>query len=87
VTLDSNPHAIVVPAAAVQESQQGKFVYVVSADRTVDRRLVRIARTVGAEIIVSDGVRPGELVVTDGQTRIAPGMRVTVRGENTGRAS
>jgi multidrug efflux system membrane fusion protein len=87
VTLDSNPHAIVVPAAAVQESQQGKFVYVVSADRTVDRRLVRVARTVGAEMIVSDGVRPGELVVTDGQTRIAPGMRVTVRGENTGRAS
>jgi multidrug efflux system membrane fusion protein len=87
VTLDSNPNAIVVPAAAVQDSQQGKFVYVVSADRTVDRRLVQISRTVGAEIIVSGGVRPGELVVTDGQTRIAPGMRVAVRCANTGRAS
>ena len=87
VTLDSDPNAIVVPAAAVQDSQQGKFVYVVEADRTVARRIVQISRTVGAEIVVSDGVHPGELVVTDGQTRIAPGMRVAVRGENTGRAS
>jgi len=87
VTLDSDPHAIVLPAAAVQDSQQGKFVYVVGADRTVDRRLVQIDRTVGAEMVVRDGVRPGELVVTDGQTRIAPGMHVAVRGETTGRAS
>ena len=87
VTLDSDPHAVVIPAAAVQDSQQGKFVYVVEADRTVARRIVRIARTVGAEIVVTDGVRPGELVVTDGQTRIAPGMHVAVRGENAGRAS
>lgn len=87
VTLDSDPDAIVIPAAAVQDSQQGKFVYVVEADRTVTRRLVQISRTVGAEMVVSDGVHPGELVVTDGQTRIAPGMHVAVRGENTGRAS
>jgi multidrug efflux system membrane fusion protein len=87
VTLDSDKNAIVIPAAAVQDSQQGKFVYVVEANRTVARRIVQIGRTVGAEIVISDGVRPGELVVTDGQTRIAPGMRVTVRGENTGRAS
>lgn len=87
VTLDSDPNAIVIPAAAVQDSQQGKFVYVVEADRTVARRIVQVSRTVGAEIVVSDGVHPGELVVTDGQTRIAPGMHVAVRGENTGRAS
>lgn len=87
VTLDSDPHAIVLPAAAVQDSQQGKFVYVVTAERTVDRRLVQIDRAIGAELVVTDGVRPGELVVTDGQTRIAPGMHVAIRGESTGRTS
>jgi multidrug efflux system membrane fusion protein len=91
VTLDSNPNAVVIPSAAVQDSQQGKFVYVVAADKTVTRRVVKVERTVGADTVVADGVQPGEIVVTDGQTRLAPGMHVAVRASNTapntGRAS
>jgi membrane fusion protein, multidrug efflux system len=87
VILDRDPKAIVVPSAALQDGQQGKFVFVVAPDRTVSTRVVHVVRTVGSESVVSDGVRPGELVVTDGQTRLGPGMRVAVRGQDAGRAS
>lgn len=79
VTLDTNPSAIVVPTKAVQDSQQGKFVFVVSPEKTVDRRSIRVAQAVGTETVIADGLKPGELVVTDGQIRLAPGFHVTLR--------
>jgi multidrug efflux system membrane fusion protein len=77
--LTTNPHAIVAPAAAVQASQNGTYVYVVRGDRTVDMRAVNIARTAGDETVIGSGLQPGETVVTDGQLRLTPGARVTVR--------
>jgi membrane fusion protein, multidrug efflux system len=79
VTLDTEPHAIVVPTTAVQEGQQGKFVFVIKPDRTVEMRTIHAARTSGQETVVSDGLEPGETVVTSGQLRLTPGSRVTIR--------
>jgi multidrug efflux system membrane fusion protein len=88
VTLDTSPDATVVPSAAIQDSQQGRFVFVVTPEKTAERRIVTVARTAGAEAVVSDGVAPGELVVTDGQLRLGPGTPVTIRaGQTTGRSS
>lgn len=44
VTLDLTiqADAVVVPATAVQPSQDGLFIYVVKADRTVEMRLVKV---------------------------------------------
>jgi multidrug efflux system membrane fusion protein len=66
----------VVPAEAVQAGQQGQFVYVVKADRTVEFRPVSVGRTVSGKIVVEKGVSPGETVVTDGQLRLYPGARI-----------
>jgi multidrug efflux system membrane fusion protein len=79
VTLDTEPNAIVVPTTAVQEGQQGKFVFVVKPDKTVEMRTIHAARTSGQETVVLDGVKPGETVVTGGQLRLAPGSRITIR--------
>jgi len=88
VTLDTEPHAIVVPTTAVQEGQQGKFVFVVKPDRTVEMRTIHAARTSGQETVVSDGLKPGETVVTGGQLRLAPGSRITIRtGSGSGKPS
>ena len=38
VTLATEPHAVVVPTAAVQTGQQGSYVFVVKPDQTVDLR-------------------------------------------------
>jgi membrane fusion protein, multidrug efflux system len=79
VTLTTDQKAIVVPTVAVQEGQQGSFVFVVKSDQTVDLRPVTIARTSGTEAIVKDGLKAGETVITDGQLRLVAGSRISVK--------
>jgi multidrug efflux system membrane fusion protein len=83
VTLDltTERDAVVVPAVAVQTSQDGQYVFVVTAERTVEMRAVKVARQQGNEAVIAEGVSPGEEVVTDGHLRLTPGARVTARGE------
>ncbi len=71
--------ALVVPSPAVTAGQQGTFVYVMNADSTVTPRPVSVVRTADEMSIVAGGLRPGELVVTDGQLRLSPGARVFVQ--------
>jgi multidrug efflux system membrane fusion protein len=68
--------ATVVPTTAVQTSQNGSNIYVVKADRTVELRTVKIARTNGDFTLIAEGIKPGETVVTDGQLRLLPGVKV-----------
>ena len=71
--------AIVVPSQAIQAGQQGPFLFVVKADQTVESRPVVVGTRLGAETIVEQGLRAGELVVTDGQLRLVPGARVEIK--------
>jgi multidrug efflux system membrane fusion protein len=82
VTLTTDTNAIVVPAAAIQAGQQGSYAFVVKPDRTVEMRQVEVSRTSFAEIVVQRGLQPGETVVTDGQLRLVPGSRISVKGED-----
>jgi membrane fusion protein, multidrug efflux system len=72
-------HAVVVPAVAVQPGQQGSFVFVVKPDSTVEERPVTVDRTDGDVAVIRTGLRGGEVVVTDGQLRLTPGARVSVK--------
>jgi len=78
--LSTDPNAIVVPAVAVQESQQGQYVYVVKPDRTAELRPVRIERQQGDQVVIAQGLSAGEEVVTDGHLRLTPGAHVTITG-------
>src|SRR3954463_3815665 len=80
VTLTTDATATVVPSAAVQSGQQGTYVYVIKSDNTAELRPVTVARTHGDESIIRTGVKPGETIVTDGQLRLVPGSRVSVKG-------
>jgi len=51
-------------------------VFVVKPDKSVELRNVKIARTEGDDAVVASGVAPGDTVVTTGQLRLAPGIRV-----------
>ena len=44
----------------------------------VDRRFVRVGETQGDRIEIADGVKAGEMVVSEGQVKLFPGMRVRV---------
>ncbi|HUO35082.1 MAG TPA: efflux RND transporter periplasmic adaptor subunit [Candidatus Acidoferrum sp.] len=76
--------AITVPSQAIQTGQDGQFVYVVTADNSAENRPVKVARTLGGEAIVSQGLKPGETVVTDGQLRLLPGIKVEIRQPESG---
>jgi membrane fusion protein, multidrug efflux system len=86
LTLSEDRDAIVAPTAAVQTGQDGQYVFVVKKDQSAEFRRVHVIRTVGEETIVSDGLQPDEVVVTDGHLRLTPGARVTIRnqGERAG---
>lgn len=85
LTVTTQADAVVAPAIAVQASQDGQYVYVVKADRTVEMRTVKTERQQGDQVVLS-GVSAGEVVVTDGHLRLVPGARVSERGENAGPA-
>jgi multidrug efflux system membrane fusion protein len=77
--LRDDPSAIQVPAPAVQSGQNGTYVFVVKPDRTVEVRPVAISRTMGEIIVVSSGLSSGDVVVVDGQFRLAPGSKVDIK--------
>ncbi|MBI3990163.1 MAG: efflux RND transporter periplasmic adaptor subunit [candidate division NC10 bacterium] len=79
LTLTSEPHAVVIPSQALQTGQKGPYVFVVKQDLTVESRPVTIARTVGQDAVIAQGLKPGERVVTDGQVRLFPGARIDIR--------
>lgn len=79
LTLSTQPDAILVPTQAVQTGQEGAYLFVVKADETVESRPVIVGRTMGAETVIEQGVSPGERVVTDGQLRLATGVKIDIK--------
>ena len=81
LTLSADKDAIVAPTAAIQTGQDGQYVYVVSKDQSAELRPVQVGRATGNETIVTKGLQPDEVVVTDGHLRLTPGTKVTIRNE------
>ncbi len=71
--------ATVVPSAAVGNSQRGAYCYVLLPDTTVEMRSVEVSRTWGGFAVIASGLQPGERVVTEGQLRLSPGARASLR--------
>jgi multidrug efflux system membrane fusion protein len=76
LTLTTRNDAVVVPSMAIQVGQAGKFVYVVKPDMTVESRPVVPGMSVGADVVIDQGLAAGENVVTEGQLRLVPGAKV-----------
>jgi multidrug efflux system membrane fusion protein len=79
VRLSTDPNAIVVPTAAVQTGPQGQYIFTVKPDNTVELRPVTVGHAVGTETVIKEGVAAGETIVTDGQLRLVPGSRISVK--------
>jgi len=86
--------AVLVPAAAPQMSAKGSFVYVVKEDSTAELRPVKLGQRHGEFVVVAEGLKAGERVVTGGQLGVTPGGKVRIeqpraegpaRGANPGR--
>ena len=68
---------IVIPTQAVMRGPDGEYVYVVQADNTVKMQTVRSGVEVGdSHVQVTEGLKGGERVVSEGQFRLKPGAKV-----------
>jgi len=77
--LETRKNSTVLPTAAILRGPQGTFVYAVKADKTVEARPVTVSLTQGNTTVVSDGVAPGDTVVTDGQDKLQTGSKIEPR--------
>jgi len=75
--------AVTIPNNAVQVSQAGSFVFVVS-DGIAKVQPVKVARVLDAEAVLESGLDGGETVVTEGQLQITNGSRVNPRERKAG---
>ena len=85
--LSERPNAVVVPSQAISNNQSGQYVYVVKDDGTVESRPVVAGSSTEGLTIVQQGLKPGEVVVTDGQLRLVPGARVEITNREADAAS
>ena len=76
ILVETRNHATVVPAEVVQSGLDGPFAYVVKSDSTVEARQLKLGPTVDAFTVVEAGLKPGERVVSDGQSKLQPGARI-----------
>jgi len=78
LTLTEEAAALVIPAQAVQTGPEGQYVYVIGADMTAEVRRISVARTDGERAVVERGLAKGEQVVTRGQLRLGPKVKVSI---------
>ncbi|WP_230198950.1 efflux RND transporter periplasmic adaptor subunit [Geotalea daltonii] len=83
--LGTRPNAIVIPAAAVQTSQQGQFVFVIGADKKAELRPISPSISDKGLVVIDHGLRPGEVVVTDGVMRLTPGAQIEIKKGGPGK--
>jgi multidrug efflux system membrane fusion protein len=76
--IETRPNALTVPPTAVQQGQQGSYVYVIKPDKTVELRIVKVAQTGPRRAVIDSGLQANEQVVVGGQSRLQPGSPVKI---------
>ena len=81
LTLGNDADTIAIPDAAVKAGPNGNYVFVIQ-NGAARQRDVSVARSVDGMSVITKGLEVGELVVTDGQSRLADGTKVKVTGSD-----
>ena len=69
---------VVIPTQAVMRGPDGEYVYIVKPDSTVAMQTVKSGVEVGdSQVQITEGLKGGERVVSEGQFRLKPGAKVT----------
>ena len=79
VTVGVIPKALVVPEAAVVETQEGDFVYVIGDDNKIERRKVEFGRSYDHLRVVTSGLKAGEKLVMEGIQKVKAGVTVALQ--------
>lgn len=78
--LDTLKGAVVVPATAVRQSSDGAFVWLLNSDRTVSKRDVKTGLATGVQVQITQGLKVGDKVITEGGDRLRDGGKVQLAG-------
>jgi membrane fusion protein (multidrug efflux system) len=70
--------AVLIPSSAVLSTPTGNLVYIVQADNTVQAQPVTV-QLQDDMYIVSEGLKGGEMIVSEGLIKIRPNMKVTAQ--------
>ena len=68
---------LAIPRAAVLSDQQGDYVYVVDAQNKAQQRRIQLGQSTPSTAVVSNGLKEGELVISEGLQRVRPGETVS----------
>lgn len=77
LVLPPEPNGILIPATALQTSASGDSVTLIK-DGVATPVPVRAGRRIGESVVIAKGLRPGDVIVTEGQLRLQPGARVAI---------
>ena len=69
--------SLVIPQSAVQLDQAGRYVMVVGADKKVEQRRIVTGVEQGRDIVVTQGLKEGDLVIVEGIQKVHPGQIVS----------
>jgi membrane fusion protein, multidrug efflux system len=83
IVTEMRPNATLVPARAVVQTQGSAIAYVVSPDGVVQLRSLTLGPQYGNDYVVTEGLRPGERVITEGTQKVQPGAKVAVSTDTT----
>jgi multidrug efflux system membrane fusion protein len=78
VELSDIPQAVVVPRDAVNDGEEGKFVYVVTPDKIAQVHNVAVIFDDGTDVAIQGDLHQGDRVIVDGQLRVIPGAAVNI---------
>jgi RND family efflux transporter MFP subunit len=84
-TVNTLKDAVVIPQAAIIQSQRGPTVYVVSEGKAT-LRTIKLVYAEGNDAAVA-GVKPGESVVQDGKENVRPNASIMERARDPSRAA
>jgi multidrug efflux system membrane fusion protein len=79
VLVETRQGAIVIPTQVITAGLHGPFAYVVKADNTVEPRTLVLGPRVGDATLIEEGLKSGETVVLDGQSKLQPGAAVSIQ--------
>ncbi len=76
--VDTLCNATVMSTAAIQRGSIGTFAYVVKENKTIAVKTLKLGPTEGDNVAVTEGLAPGELVVTVGGDKLREGSKVAI---------
>ncbi|GLS20944.1 multidrug transporter [Labrys miyagiensis] len=79
ILIRTDRNAVVVPSAAVQNGQNGSYIFIIKSDGSVAAAPVKTGPSVGDFTALLSGASPGQDAVLDGQSRLANGSLVSPR--------